>query len=300
MTVPRPRTIAARRPGASRAATKLVTAGIAATFALVLALALSAAAGARSQATAISLGARLDIAQEVPAPAGDLSSAGGTFAATASRSGEGVTLAWRLTFSGLSGPAAAAHVHVAPRGQAGPVAIPLCGPCEAPASGTASLDAATLEALQNGGAYVNVHTAANKAGEVRGQIGITATVKTALNARQEVPKPKGRVGRASGTFAATVTRTGETGTITWRLTHARLTGRAVAAHIHMGRRGQAGPVVLPLCGPCRSGARRTAALSPAVQDALAAGRAYVNVHTARNRAGEIRGQLPAAALRLTP
>jgi len=33
--------------------------------------------------------------------------------------------------------------------------------------------------------------------------------------------------------------------------------------------------------------------------ALEAGRAYVNVHTKRNPGGEIRGQLPALALRLT-
>jgi hypothetical protein len=34
--------------------------------------------------------------------------------------------------------------------------------------------------------------------------------------------------------------------------------------------------------------------------ALEAGRAYVNVHTPRNPAGEIRGQIPAIALTLGP
>lgn len=268
--------------------------------AFAVALAVAGAAGARGQASAISLKATLDAGQEVPSPAGDLSYAGGAFTATVSRSDGGGALAWRLTFSGLSGPAGAAHVHIAPRGQAGAIAIPLCGPCESPASGTASVDAAALEALQTGGAYVNVHTAANKAGEVRGQIGVTATVRTALSARQEVAKPKGAVGRARGTFTAEVARAGKTGTISWRLTLGRLTGRAVAAHIHVGGRGKAGPVAVPLCGPCRSGVRRSAALQASVLDALEAGRAYVNVHTARNPAGEIRGQLPAVPLRITP
>jgi hypothetical protein len=37
----------------------------------------------------------------------------------------------------------------------------------------------------------------------------------------------------------------------------------------------------------------------AVIAALETGRTYVNVHTQRNPGGEVRGQLPALALRLT-
>jgi len=69
--------------------------------------------------------------------------------------------------------------------------VPLCGPCQSPASGTANVSASVLEAMQTGGTYVNVHTAANAPGEIRGQLGVTASVTTTLNARQEVPKPKG-------------------------------------------------------------------------------------------------------------
>jgi hypothetical protein len=115
-----------------------------------------------------------------------------------------------------------------------------------------------------------------------------------------VPKPKGAVGRAAGTFTATTTKS-DTGTVlSWRLTFSRLTGRATAAHIHLGRRGVAGAVAVSLCGPCRSGARGTATLSRAALTALEAGRAYVNVHTPRNPAGEIRGQVPAIPLTITP
>jgi hypothetical protein len=46
------------------------------------------------------------------------------------RSGSGATMTWQLTFSGLTGPANAAHIHIAPRGQPGGVAVPLCGPCQ--------------------------------------------------------------------------------------------------------------------------------------------------------------------------
>ena len=80
------------------------------------------------------------------------------------------TLAWRLSFSGLSGPATAAHIHVGAHGVAGPVSIPLCGPCTVTVKGTTPVSAAQAAALLRGGDYVNVHTDKNTSGEIRGQI----------------------------------------------------------------------------------------------------------------------------------
>jgi CHRD domain len=256
------------------------------------------AAASPSQATTIRITAALNAEQEVPSPSGDVAGARGTFTATVTRSGSDATMSWRLAFSGLTGAANAAHVHIAPPGQAGGVAVPLCAPCQSPASGMANVDANVLNALQTGGAYANVHTTANAPGEIRGQIGVTATVTTRLTARQEVPRPRGNANRARGSFTAIVTKTGTTGRLTWRLTFSRLTGRAVAAHVHIGARGRAGGVAVPLCGPCRTGARGNATLQASVLTALETGRAYVNVHTPRNPAGEIRGQVPAVPLRL--
>ena len=45
--------------------------------------------------------------------------------------------------------------------------------------------------------------------------------------------------------------------------------------------------------------RRSTTLSPAVLSALEAERAYVNIHTARNQAGKVRGQIAAVPLRIT-
>ena len=274
--------------------TKLAWSALAGAF--LLALTVAGSAVARGQATTIKISTAMNAAQEVPAPKGDVSAARGTFSAQVTAS----TLTWEMTFTALTGAAGAAHIHIAPRGQAGGVAVPLCGPCQSPASGTANIDAAVLTALQTDGAYVNVHTATNAPGEIRGQIDVLANVTTSLNAGQEVPKPKGSVKRARGTFTATVTKSGTTGKAAWRLTFSGLTGRALAAHIHTGQRGKAGPVVVALCGPCRSGARKSATLSASVLAALEAGRAYVNIHTARNPAGEIRGQIDAVPLRITP
>lgn len=261
----------------------------------VLALVMAGAATARPQATTITLATAMTASQEVPTPSGDVSNARGTFTATATKTDTGASLNWQMTFSGLTGNAVAAHIHTARSGQPGPVSVPLCAPCQSPASGTAAVTAATLEALQTGGAYVNVHTPTNAAGEIRGQLGVTARIAATLTTRQEVPRPSRTRRGARGRFTGTVLK-GDTTVLAWRLTFTRLTGRAVAAHIHVGARGRSGPVVVPLCGPCRSGARRTVTLPARAVTALEAGRAYVNVHTGRNPGGEIRGQIAAVPL----
>ena len=107
-----------------------------------------------------------------------------------------------------------------------------------------------------------------------------------LSARAERPAPRGA---ASATGAFTATLTGSS--LSWRLTFLHLTGKAAAAHIHLGGPGIAGPVAVPLCGPCASGVHGTVRLNAKTRAALLGGRTYVNVHTARNGAGEIRGQI---------
>lgn len=269
---------------------------LAGALALAFALAAVGGAAARSQANTIRIAAGMTAANETPTPKGDVGAAQGTFTATLTKTSSGASMAWRLEFSNLSGNAIAAHVHVAARGVAGPVRVPLCAPCTSGVSGTANIDAVVLDAIQNDRAYVNVHTPTNPAGEIRDQVSIVASVKTSLRAAQERPKPKGSVRRARGTFTATITRSGTSAVVAWRLTFSKLTGKAVAAHIHSGARGKAGPVIVPLCAPCRNGASGRATVDASVLGALEAGRAYVNVHTRKNQAGEIRGQIAAVEL----
>lgn len=256
-----------------------------------LALIVAGAATARPEATSIRVNTTMDADQEVPKPKGDVDGARGTFNATVTKSGTGADMRWTMTFAGLTGPAVAAHIHLGKRGDAGAIAVPLCGPCVNPEDGTGNVNPATLEALQNGGAYVNIHTGMNAAGEIRGQVAVTANMKTTLTARREVPRPKGKVGRARGTFRAAVTKVGTSAELDWRLNFSRLTGRAIGAHLHLGAAGTTGRVVVPLCGPCKSPVERTSRLRASVVEALEDGLVYVNVHTRKNRKGEIRGQI---------
>ena len=139
---------------------------IAAVIAAVAALSGASLASSQTTTKTLKFSAALNIGQEVPHPKGAMAGAVGHFDATVS----GTTLKWSLTFSHLSGPASAAHIHLGVRGKSGPVAVSLCGPCKSPASGTATVTAAQIKSMTSGGTYVNVHTAKNPNGEIRGQI----------------------------------------------------------------------------------------------------------------------------------
>src|SRR3954470_5712711 len=85
-----------------------------------------------------------------------------------------------------------------------------------------------------------------------------------LNSKQEVPNPRGGPVRAGGSFRATLTGT----TLTWKLTFSHLSGAGTAAHIHSGAKRKAGPVIVPLCGPCAASAAGKVTVSAAAAKAL--------------------------------
>ena len=109
--------------------------------------------------------ATLNAAQEVPPNASR-----GTGAGTFNFDPATKQLQYNVTYSGLTGPATAAHIHgPAAPGANAPPWIPFQNPTS-PITGTVTLTDAQVQALNNGQTYVNVHTAANPPGEIRGQI----------------------------------------------------------------------------------------------------------------------------------
>ncbi len=110
--------------------------------------------------------AALSSGQEVPKQVVKTPKAHGLFKGTVT----GTTLKWKLTFGGLSGPAIASHIHMAAKGKSGPILVSLCGPCTSGATGTATLTADQITGFKKHLLYVNVHTAKNPAGEIRGQL----------------------------------------------------------------------------------------------------------------------------------
>ena len=80
-------------------------------------------------------------------------------------------LSWKLTYTGLSGPATAAHFHgPAEAGKNAGVAVPIPNQASSPVEGSATLTDTQAADLMAGKYYVNVHTAANPGGEIRGQV----------------------------------------------------------------------------------------------------------------------------------
>ena len=114
--------------------------------------------------------AHLTAQAEVP-PNASAASGDGTFTLnTATKQ-----LSWDVKYSGLTGPATAGHIHgPAAAGANAAVVVPFTGVPSAPAgeiTGSATLTDAQIADLQAGKWYTNIHTAANKGGEIRGQIG---------------------------------------------------------------------------------------------------------------------------------
>ena len=80
-------------------------------------------------------------------------------------------LTWKLTYSGLTGPATAAHFHgPADATKNAGVAVPITNATASPAEGSATLTDAQAADLLAGNYYVNVHTAVHPGGEIRGQV----------------------------------------------------------------------------------------------------------------------------------
>jgi len=85
-----------------------------------------------------------------------------------------LVVTWSVSYSGLSGPVTMAHFHgPAAEGKNAPVVIWLTkqgSPVESPIKGQATLTPEQAQQFTAGDWYINVHTQANPAGEIRGQV----------------------------------------------------------------------------------------------------------------------------------
>ena len=117
-------------------------------------------------AQAVTYKADLKASAEVP-PAD--SKGTGTLQATYDPASKKLT--YTVNYKDLSGPATAAHFHgpADAKTNAG-IVVPVNGAVTSPIKGEATLTDAQAADLQAGKWYYNIHTAANKGGEIRGQL----------------------------------------------------------------------------------------------------------------------------------
>ncbi len=112
-----------------------------------------------------------------------------------------------------------------------------------------------------------------------------ADVKVTLSGDQEVPAVK-----TAATGSGTIT-IGDDMSVKGSVTTSGVAG--TAAHIHMAAAGKNGPVIVPMAKSGDNGwaIGAGAKLTDDQMKAFKAGELYVNVHSAANPGGEIRGQL---------
>lgn len=190
--------------------------------------------------------------------------------------------------------AMAAHIHEAPPGVAGGIVFPFANPLEIDATWDLSLEEA-IELLA-GQYYVNVHTPQFPGGEIRGQLlprqspASVQVITVPLAGDQEVP-PVGTddSGVCVLIFDQTVFGIDAEGTLDVYCAHD--VENPTAAHIHEAPRGEAGGIVIPFASPVSPIVAEDIELDVSLISALVQGNLYVNVHTAANPPGHIRGQI---------
>jgi uncharacterized protein (TIGR03118 family) len=232
--------------------------------------------------TVLPFTAYLDAASEVP-PISEAGTGIGAFSL------EGSNLTFYISFSGLTSPATAGHIH-APFTPltGGGVMVPFAVPAATSGtiSGKVALTQDQITNLVNGLCYVNLHTTNHSGGEIRGQI-VPLHILVTMNGASEVPAVPGN-GTATGSLTLIGSR------LFYTISYSGLGSGATAAHIH----GPADPtigagVLVPLATP--SGTNGTISgsviLTPQNLAYLLAGQTYLNIHTVNNFGGEIRGQI---------
>ena len=193
------------------------------------------------------------------------------------------TVNFWISFAGLSSAEVGAHIH----GFAGPgtpatVLIPLSA--GNPKVGTWNYSEADEASILAGLAYVNIHTALNTGGEIRGQI---VPLNAILDAAQETP-PTASTG--SGWMTATIDTAANK--LSYYIAYSGLTGAVTQAHFHGNANYTQGPAGVKLgLTVTPSPMTGTVTYLQADEAAILSGRWYVNLHTAANLGGEIRGQV---------
>ena len=188
---------------------------------------------------------------------------------------------YRVTFNGIA--PTLAHVHRGMAGTNGPVAHPL-NATGAVLEGSFAVTSDDLQDLSLRRWYVNLHSAANPKGELRGQVvrpGEAVFAATMTGTQEVPPVTTDNAGNAMvvlGSAGAKFLYVIET------------SSPATLAHIHRSSGGSNGPVEVPL-SPVGQSMSGVADLGPARQGDIERGLWYVNVHTAANPKGELRGQL---------
>ncbi len=235
--------------------------------------------------------ANLTGAQEVPAVS---TPALGTAWAVLSQ--DRTRLTYQITYARLQGTYTVSHIHEGAPTTNGPVRHGFTFGANNTQRGTwTSIPSTQADILLAGNMYFNVHSTIAPGGEIRGQLipvttaGITPYVMDIT--ADQVPLAI-TSGRGTGFLLQNATLA------TYSMTVAGMPVAITVSHFHRGTRGRNGGVAQGFTFT-DSTLNGTWVMAQADLDTLRANGVYANIHTARNPAGEIRGQVDPIASVLT-
>ncbi|MCX6350855.1 MAG: CHRD domain-containing protein, partial [Bacteroidetes bacterium] len=203
-----------------------------------------------------------------------------------------------VTVTGLSGAITGAHIHDGKPGTNGGVVFPLNIVDGNKVYARIKLTPQTLAKLIMGDYYVNVHTAANGGGEIRGQIMLQTDwgFMSEINGTQAGNSTK-------GTGLAIYTLSQDLSSIRMDLVYTGVSDTPTSAHLHYGKPGNKGAAVVDL-GALAGGfglnsinvdidLNDTNVVKNKMDfiDSFIHGNVYVNLHTKAFPNGEVRGQV---------
>jgi hypothetical protein len=190
------------------------------------------------------------------------------------------------------------HLHSGAAGANGAVLVDLTGDINGNTISGAGLTQVLITELLESRVYINVDTAANPNGELRGQINRVAEgYSIIMNGAQEVPAVSTM---ASGGGIITVSRDRNNAHV--MLVAQNMAGTISGAHLHNAAAGSNGGVLFDLTGLFTGNESFSSAFGYLTSDDSTPfngasevearnNRMYVNIHNATNANGEIRGQV---------
>jgi hypothetical protein len=201
----------------------------------------------------------------------------------------GTALNYNITFAGLSSTYTEAHFHDAREGVNGGVEQPITFSDSSVGGTVSTIMNADLDSLIHNDWYVNIHSVNFPNGEIRGQLIRVGLIgfNASLDGSQETPPV---ITAGSGTAFAVLDN--DLKSLTYQISYAQLSSGFTASHFHQGAFGISGGVIEPITAFKGNTAQGIwSGFSDNLVINLIKGNIYLNVHTALNPGGEIRGQL---------
>ncbi len=200
------------------------------------------------------------------------------------------SMTFRVTYTDLDSTFTDAHFHLGAAGTNGPVVFPITTDFigNTGQGYWTSIPDSLVDAMLSGDIYINIHSKAYPAGEIRGQLeradGVPFSIS--LSSGQSVPALSTT---GTGTGWAVLDTNGAN--LSYDITVASLSSNLIAVHFHDGSAGVNGPVVHPIGYTMNGATGIWTSVPDTLIPVLLDGGIYSNFHTSDYTAGEIRGQL---------